>query len=151
MKNILCSLLLIISFPLFANSPANPIDVPVLASYRQSTEEITRQAVRLGYQNFQIRLNTPEMTLSDRHIAIFITIRFQPFFDKLNQLENVSEQEKNVLVSQYNDEFADLIAQFSKLLLNNQRHYSNPLFLNDQIALQETLQIVQEAISRGSF
>ena len=130
---------------------AAPYDESTITVYSHNTAENTRRAVRLGYQNFRHRINTPDMTATDTQIAILITTGFQPFFDKLNTLENATADEVARLSPQLSDQFSDLLARLAKLLVKNQQRYTNPLFLQDHAALQETLLIVQEAIERGTF
>ena len=151
MKKRISLFVLLLTNPLFATLPAAPTFESVAVAYSQDRAEITRQAVRLGYQNFQLRFNTPQMTDSDQDIFLFITTCFQAFVDKLPNLARVSGAEKQRLHAQYNEEFSDLIAQLSQLLLNNQEHYTNPLFVEDNAARQETVRIVQQALAQGFF
>lgn len=129
----------------------SPVDEPVFSIYTSSAEVNSRRAVRLGYQNFHTRLNTPNMTPTDTQIALLITTGFQPFFNKLNQLESASEQERQTRSPALQNEFENLVRQLAVLLFKNQRRYMNPFFLQEKSALEETLKIVQEAIERGSF
>ena len=130
---------------------AAPTDEPVYQIYSMNKALNAKRAIRLGYKNFQLRINTPNATFSDTQIAILITTRFQPFFDKLNRLEQVPQEKRPALTRQYSEEFADLVAALAKLLLKNQHRYSNSTFLDDTASLEETLQIIQEAIARRSF
>ena len=150
MKLFITTLLLLLMSPLFAEM-ATPIDEPAWVRFNTPPTENARQAVRLGYSLFKTRLNTPNMTHTDRQIALLITTGFQPFFEKLNRLENASQDEVSRLSSQYSDEFADLISRLSKLFIANQNHYLTPWIIDDNQALQETLLIVQQAIKQGSF
>ncbi len=130
---------------------AAPVDNPVLCIYAASPAIISQRAIRLGYNNFHTRINTPRATETDTEIAILITTQFQPFFDKLNNLENKPEKERPALIAQYNQEFEQLVIQLAQLFFKNQRRYSPLVILNDQAALQETINIIQEAITKGSF
>ena len=91
------------------------------------------------------------MTSTDRKIALLITTGFQPFFEKLNRLENSAAEKNLQLPPDYNEEFADLITRLSKLLIENQSHYLNPWMIDNNAAVQETLLIVQQSLERGSF
>lgn len=150
MKLLLPLLLLFAWAPLRALN-AQPDHDPVLQVYSTDKAENTRRAIRLGYQHFQTRLNTPEMTNTDKQIALFIRVNLQPFFDKLNALENASAAQKAAVHDQYNEEFNTLVKQLTQLFFKNQTRYTNPLFLDNQAALLETVDIIQEAADNGHF
>lgn len=130
---------------------AEPVDTPIAAVYSPDKKLNSQRAVRLGYQNFHARINTPDATPADLKIAALIQNGFKPFFEKLNTLEDLSTKQKEKLSPELNDEFSELVIELAKLLFKNQLRYTNPNFLDDQAALQETIVIVQEAIERGSF
>ncbi len=130
---------------------STPVDAPIPQVYTNHLALNSQRAVRLGYKNFKTRINTPDATTTDTEIAILITTSFQPFFEKLNQLENVSPDKRPTLITQYNKEFETLVAQLTELLLKNQQRYVIPIFLDDNAALEETLVIIQEAVDKGSF
>ncbi len=140
------------SFPLGAfNAPSAPGQEPILSVYSNNLALNARQAVQLGNANFRRRVNTNQMTATDIQIAMLIEVRFLPFFEKLNQLKHASNGQKETLKAQYSDEFNELVIQLSKLLFKNQNRFTNPLLLDDKAILDETLNVVQEAIERGSF
>ncbi len=143
---LLVSLFVVPLLPLAAE-PA-PLSEPVWSVYTSSAAVNSRRAIRLGYQNFHTRVNTPDMTPTDTQIALLITTKFQPFFDKLQSLD---EPDRQAQADDLQDEFEALVTQLAILLFKNQHRYTNPLFLQDQPAFDETLSIVQEAIDKGSF
>lgn len=122
-----------------------PDNTTPLQVYSTNHAENARQAVRLGYNNFHARVNTPFMTHSDVKIAVFITYNLKPFFDKINNLPATQAP------SDFHEEFVALLAQLSGLFQKNQPRYTNPLLIDSHAAVQETLLIVQEALNRGSF
>lgn len=132
-------------------APAEPIDVPFFSIYTPDKALNSRRAIRLGYQNFHARINTPDATRVDIQIAKLIQDGFGPFFEKLNQSETLPQKQKAELSPELNDEFAKLVLQLAQLLFKNQLRYTNPNFLEDQAAFEEAVVIVQEAIERGSF
>lgn len=149
MKCFLLLLCLAVVSPVWAE-PAT-FDEPVLTIYMTDKSENSRRAVRLGYHIFCTRVNTPEMTAQDRSIAKLIKNGFQPFFEKLNQLETLPAEKRAELTPVLQEEFEELVIQLAKLLFKNQSRYTNPYFLDDQAAVGETALIVQEAIERGTF
>ena len=126
-------------------------DEPLLSVYDSDKVLNSRRAIRLGYQNFHARINTPDATAADVQIARLVRDGFQPFFEKLNNLESLSIPQKAEISPALNDEFSKLVVQLGQLLFKNQLRYTNPYFLDDQAALQETIVIVHEAVERGSF
>lgn len=149
MKWFFLLLCIALSAPVWAEPTT--IDEPLLSVYSTNRAENSRRAVRLGYQNFRIRFNTPDATFTDIQIASLITTGFQSFFDKLNKLDHPSDGTKITLPPPLNDEFQNLIVKLAKLLLKNQTRYTNPLFVDDEATAQETVAIVQEAVARGRF
>lgn len=149
MKWLLILLGLAVVFP--AGAEPAPSEEPVLSVYTVDKSENSRRAIRLGYRNFQIRVNTQKMTAQDTAIAQLIQDGFQPFFEKLNRLETFSDKKQVTLTPALQEEFEELVIELAKLLFKNQFRYTNPYFLDDQAAVQETLTIVQEAIERGTF
>lgn len=144
--------MLAVAFPLGAlNATDGPDQDPTVTLLLQDKAQLTRQAVHLGYAQFQRRLNTSEMTSTDRQIALLISAGFQTFFNKVNLLENATPQQWETVKESYTQEFGDLVRQLSQLFLKNQTHYVNPLLLDNQTAAEETLLIVQEAIEQGHF
>ena len=144
--------MLTVPFPLGAlNAPCEPGQEPTLTVYSHDLAQNARHAIRLGNANFQRRVNTDQMTATDIQIATLIQTRFAPFFEKLNQLDNAPEQQKQALQAQYSDEFNVLVLQFGQLLFKNQNRFTNPLLLDDKVLLEEALNIVQEAIDKGHF
>ena len=133
------------------SDPSLPNEKPVLDIYSVDMKKNARQAVRLGNFNFQQRINTSQMTVTDTQIALLITTGFQPFFDKLNRLEDSPSLQAKELQKQYSEEFVKLIHKLSKLFLKSQGGYVNSLLLDEQAAAQETLLIVQEAVDKGHF
>lgn len=128
-----------------------PINEPVFSIYAPDTQTNSRRAVRLGYKNFQARVNTPNMTPNDIQIGLLITTGFKSFFDKLNKLEVLPEAARQEQVSQLQEEFNNLVKQLAQLLSKNQFRYTNPFFMEDKYTLLETLLIVQEALDKGTF
>lgn len=152
MRNIFILLLTLVTLPLGAlNAPDSPDDNPILQSSSTNMQQNARQAVRLGNKNFQNRLNTSGMTITDTNIAILITTGFQPFFDKLNQLGENPFLNTSSLRDQYMNEFIELIQKLRVLLIKNQTQFSSPLLIDEKAADDETLQIVKEAINNGHF
>ena len=153
MKVLLSLLLLFTWAPLRALNaqPDAPDHEPVLTIYSTDKTQNARLAIRLGYQHFHARINTTEMTKTDQEIAAFIRTRLQPFFDKLNALENASAAQKAAVHDAYNEEFNELVKQLTQLFFKNQNRYTNPLFLDDNAALLETVDIIQEAAAAGHF
>ena len=159
MKKFLILLLLILTLPLCAWQEqalehailTAPVDEPFWQVYSSHTSLNSRRAVRLGYNYFHRRINTKDATFSDTKIAIFITTRLQPFFNKLSELETMSKEQRTLLSSAYNDEFVSLATELAKLSQQNQHRYTNPIFLDDSAALEETVKIIQEAVNRGRF
>lgn len=145
-------LLAVVTLPLCAlNAPDAPADNPVWQASSTNLQQNARQAVRLGNQNFQSRLNTPGMTITDTNIAILITTGFQPFFDKLNRLGENAPLNSSTLHEQYMNEFIELVQKLRVLLIKNQTQFSSPLLIDEKAADDETLKIVQEAINNGHF
>ena len=159
MKMILLVLCFFCAFPAVALNmtaleravSAAPIDQPTWKVYTSNRAENTRRAVRLGYNNFHHRVNTPQMKESDVAIARLISTQLQPLFEKIDELPNIPEHQQKTLIESYNNQFANILTQLAQLFYKNQFLYTNPLFLDDAVALEETLQIVQEALERGSF
>lgn len=149
MKFFLILVCLAVVSPIWAE-PA-PYDEPVLSVYTTDKAENSRRAVRLGYHIFCSRVNTQEMTAQDISIGKLIEEGFQPFFEKLNQLETLPAEKRAELTPVLREEFEELVVQLAKLLFKNQSRYTNPYFLDDQAAVGETVVIVQEAIERGTF
>ena len=159
MKMILLLLFSFFAFPAVALNmtaleravSAAPIDQSALEIYTASRAENTRRAVRLGYNNFHHRVNTPQMQDSDVAIARLISTQLQPLFKRIDELPNVPEHKQKDLIESYNHQFADILTQLAQLFCKNQFRYTNPLFLDDTAGLEETLKIVQEALERGCF
>ena len=158
MKKLLLFICLCSALPLFAlneaapeHALAAPTDEPIYKIYSSNIELNSQRAIRLGYKNFKSRINTRNATSLDIEIATLITTGFEPLFNKIGQLQDLPEKERAKRVAQYNREFENLALQLAQLLFKNQRRYTAPAFLDDQAALQETLQIIQEAIENGSF
>ena len=122
-----------------------PHDINALQVYSTDRAENARQAVRLGYNYFHARVNTPTMTPADIKIALFISTQLQPFFNKLDNLPHTP------MPSNFQEEFMALLTQLSGLFQKNQLRYTNPLLIDEMAALQETLEIVQKAVQKGSF
>ena len=153
MKKLLFSLICCLTLPAWGfNGTAleralikTPVDTPPLAGYSHNLGENARQAIRLGYNSFHTRVNTPQMTPSDINIAIFITSRLKPFLERMNHLP------PNKKLSDFQKEFMSLLDQLSDLFLKNQNRYTNALLLDETAATQETFRIVQEALDKGRF
>lgn len=160
MKTLLLLLLICVTLPAGALNytaleraiTAAPVDEPIYQIYTADTALNAKRAIRLGYQHFQTRINTPKATVTDTQIALLITTRFQPFFDKLNQLEQMPPDKRPpALTRQYTEQFTNLAIELTRLLLKNQHRYSHTTFLDSSAALQETILIIQEAANRGTF
>ncbi len=128
-----------------------PVDEPTLSVYSSSIEQNTRKAVRLGYQNFLSRIHTPDKSITDMQIALVITTGLNPWLEKVNKLENTATQQDAAQMNMLREQFEKLIAQLAALFIKNQTRYTNPLFLEDKYAVQETTQIVYDAVNRGYF
>ena len=128
-----------------------PTEDPVVHIYSSDRALNSQRAIRLGYKNFQSRINTSNATDTDNQIAILITTGFLPLFEKIDQLETLPQKENAKHIAQCNQEFNNLALQLAQLLFKNQRRYVAPAFLDDGAALEETAKIIQEAIKNGSF
>ena len=145
-------LLAVVTLPLCAlNAPDAPADNPVWQASSTNLQQNARQAVRLGNQNFQRRINTSAMTPTDTRIAILITTGFQPFFDKLNRSQGNALNASTDRHEQYVNEFTKLIQKLRVLLIKNQTQFISPLLIDEKAADDETLKIVQEALTNGHF
>lgn len=145
-------LLAVVTLPLCAlNAPDAPVDNPVWQASSTNLQQNARQAVRLGNKNFQSRVNTPDMTATDTRIAILITTGFQPLFKKWNHLEENPLFTPAELRARYRQELMERVHQLRVLLLKNQTQFSNPLLIDEKAADDETLKIVQEALTNGHF
>ena len=152
MKKLLLLLFLAAAAPLCAlNAPDAPDGKSVLQTYSTDIKQNASNAVRLGHENFKRRLNTPRMSKTDKQIALLITTEFQPFFDKLNHLQENNLLDDSPLKVQYSQQFKELISKLSKLFLQNQTRFTDPFFLDEKAAALETVQIVQEALDQGHF
>lgn len=150
MKKLLILFVLVATLPLGAlNAPTPPIEEPVLQVYSANRSQNARSAIQLGYANFQRRVNTQEMTPTDIKIALFVHTKLRPFLEKISIWETMPDEQKAPLRQNYSDELVELTQQLSQLLLKNQSRYINPLLLNDQAALDETLRIVYNSIQQG--
>ena len=153
MKNLL--ILLLCNIPLYAGAfqPAAleravlsaPHNTTPLSIYSADRTENARRAVRLGYNYFHTCVNTPALKPSDVKIAIFISTKLQPFFDRINRSAG------NKLSTEAQEEFVGLLKELSGLFQKNQSRYINSLLIDETAALQETWVIVQEAIAKGHF
>ena len=128
-----------------------PAEDPILSVYSTNKTVNSQGAVRLGYKNFRTRINTSGATATDTQIADLITTGFQPFFNKLNQLETKPAPERTALEAQYNQDFSQLVLQLAKLFIRNQHRYNAWMLLDESAAAEETAKIVQEAVENGSF
>ncbi|MBO5911787.1 MAG: hypothetical protein J6Q05_06415 [Elusimicrobiaceae bacterium] len=159
MKQLLLLLVCCISLPVCAFHKtalervilSAPIDEPIWSIYSGNISLNSRRAVRLGYTNFHTRINTPNATLVDAQIALFITTRLQPFFNKISNAADQPNFQQSDAQKQYQEEFNELVNDLTSLLRKNQTRYTNPTFLNQTSAIQETLLIIEEALEKGSF
>ena len=149
MKKLFTLFLLAAALPLGAlNAPSHE---PVLQVYSSNRAQNARSAIELGYVNFQRRVNTQEMTSTDIKIALFVHTKLRPFLEKVSVWETMPDEQKAELKQNYSDELVELTQQLSQLLLKNQSRYINPLLLDEQAALEETLRIVYNSIQQGHF
>lgn len=140
--------------PGYAASTLEPYIEPTLANehhhhiYTNSREENARRAVRLGYNNFRARRETQELTPSDVAIFNFVQTQLIPF---LSELEVEGPENNPVFTQEDQETFSKLLIELSKLLCNNQQRYTNPLLLDNNAAMRETILIVQQAVEAGTF
>lgn len=130
---------------------ARPDDRPLARQYAPSLAVYSHRAIRLGYEHFHERVNTPLMTQTDKEIAFFIQQDLQRFFNRMEEIAKTEHLSPAQLQAKYSSQFVELLTQLATLFYKNQQVYTHLLFMDDHAALEETLKIVQEALEVGHF